>query len=322
MTLAGLAVAAPQAAVVAGSAAAVAALVRAGGRVLDALQGKSIGVYRTSLLPHERFGAGEDEGTAGRHPGRGGAAGPGHVVRIRGDRRLRRQEERHEREAASQRRRGAAAGHPGQRPAARRGGRLGDEQGRAVARPGHAGAQRQGSRARRRRPVQARPRRWRRRGAGDARPAPRSGALEDRRLREDQEAPVRRVRLHRWPELVRLPVRLAARQPRRRPPAGRGGAALARGVPEGPGQGEREARPAGTLDGRPRGPVLHRSAGRVGGDAGAHHVRHAVPRLGQRDRLPGPRLQEGHRAVQGRSVQPAAVVDLGAPAAADLPLRR
>ena len=71
VTLAGLAVAAPQAAVVAGSAAAVAALVRAGGRVLDALQGKSIGVYRTSLLPHERFGAGEAEGTAGRHPGDG-----------------------------------------------------------------------------------------------------------------------------------------------------------------------------------------------------------------------------------------------------------
>ena len=71
VTLAGLAVAAPQAAVVAGSAAAVAALVRAGGRVLDALQGKSIGVYRTSLLPHERFGAGEDEGAAGRHPGEG-----------------------------------------------------------------------------------------------------------------------------------------------------------------------------------------------------------------------------------------------------------
>lgn len=68
VTLAGLAVAAPQAAVVAGSAAAVAALVRTGGRVLDALQGSSIGVYRTSLLPHERFGAGEDEGAAGRHP--------------------------------------------------------------------------------------------------------------------------------------------------------------------------------------------------------------------------------------------------------------
>jgi hypothetical protein len=71
VTLAGLAVAAPQAAVIAGSAAAVASLVRAGGRVLDALQGKSIGVYRTSKLPHERFGAGEEKGLARRHPGEG-----------------------------------------------------------------------------------------------------------------------------------------------------------------------------------------------------------------------------------------------------------
>jgi hypothetical protein len=71
VTLAGLAVAAPQAAAVAGSAAAVAALVRAGGRVLDSLQGKSIGVYRTTLLPHERFGAGEEKGLPGRHPAEG-----------------------------------------------------------------------------------------------------------------------------------------------------------------------------------------------------------------------------------------------------------
>jgi hypothetical protein len=66
--LAGLAVAAPQAAVAAASVAAVATLVRTGARLLDAAVGKSIGVYRTSLLPHERFGAGDP---VGRHPASG-----------------------------------------------------------------------------------------------------------------------------------------------------------------------------------------------------------------------------------------------------------
>ena len=64
-TLVGLAVAAPQAAVAVASVAAVATLVRTGAALLDAAVGKSIGVYRTSLLPHERFGAGDP---AGRHP--------------------------------------------------------------------------------------------------------------------------------------------------------------------------------------------------------------------------------------------------------------
>ena len=64
-TLAGLAVAAPQAAVAVAAVAAVATLVRTGAALLDAAVGKSIGVYRTSLLPHERFGAGDP---AGRHP--------------------------------------------------------------------------------------------------------------------------------------------------------------------------------------------------------------------------------------------------------------
>jgi Caspase domain len=63
--LVGLAIAAPQAAVAAASVAAVATLIRTGARVLDAAVGKSIGVYRTSLLPHERFGAGDP---VGRHP--------------------------------------------------------------------------------------------------------------------------------------------------------------------------------------------------------------------------------------------------------------
>jgi hypothetical protein len=67
-TLAALAVAAPTAAVVAGSIGAVATLVRTGARLLSAFAGTSIGVYRTSLLPHERFGAGDP---AQRHPGAG-----------------------------------------------------------------------------------------------------------------------------------------------------------------------------------------------------------------------------------------------------------
>jgi hypothetical protein len=67
-TLAALAVAAPAAAVIAGSVAAVATLVRTGARLLSAHAGTSIGVYRTSLLPHERYGAGQP---ALRHPASG-----------------------------------------------------------------------------------------------------------------------------------------------------------------------------------------------------------------------------------------------------------
>lgn len=67
-TLAALAVAAPAAAAIAGSVAAVATLVRTGARLLSAQAGTSIGVYRTSLLPHERYGAGAP---AQRHPASG-----------------------------------------------------------------------------------------------------------------------------------------------------------------------------------------------------------------------------------------------------------
>lgn len=64
-TLAGLALAAPAAALVARSAAAVAVLVRTAARAIEKATGTGIGVYRTSLLPHERFGAGSG---VGRHP--------------------------------------------------------------------------------------------------------------------------------------------------------------------------------------------------------------------------------------------------------------
>ena len=67
-TLAALAVAAPAAAAITGSIAAVATLVRTGARLLNAYSGTSIGVYRTSLLPHERYGAGQP---ATRHPSQG-----------------------------------------------------------------------------------------------------------------------------------------------------------------------------------------------------------------------------------------------------------
>jgi len=66
--LAGLAAAAPAAALVAGSAAAVAVLVRTAARAIDLARGTSIGTYRTSLLPHQRFGAAPPPQRAGRHP--------------------------------------------------------------------------------------------------------------------------------------------------------------------------------------------------------------------------------------------------------------
>jgi hypothetical protein len=63
-TLASLAVTNPTAAVVAGSVGAVAVLVRTAARAISRVNGHSIGVYRTSLLPHQRFGV-------GRHPAQG-----------------------------------------------------------------------------------------------------------------------------------------------------------------------------------------------------------------------------------------------------------
>lgn len=64
-TLAALATAAPPAAVIAGSMAAVGTLVRTSANLIRKVVGDSIGLYRTSFLPHERFGAGEP---ALRHP--------------------------------------------------------------------------------------------------------------------------------------------------------------------------------------------------------------------------------------------------------------
>ena len=66
--LVGLAIAAPQAALVAGAVGAVAVLVRTSAVLLEKATGKSIGVYRTSLLPHEQFGAGDP---AAHHPAEG-----------------------------------------------------------------------------------------------------------------------------------------------------------------------------------------------------------------------------------------------------------
>jgi Caspase domain len=60
----GLVVAAPAVAAGVGAVVAVAELVRVGARLVSAVVGKNIGLYRTSLLPHERFGI-------GRHPEKG-----------------------------------------------------------------------------------------------------------------------------------------------------------------------------------------------------------------------------------------------------------
>jgi hypothetical protein len=70
-TLAALAVAAPAAAVVAGTVGAIAVLVRTAARVIDRARGTSIGVYRTSLLPYQRFGVDPPPARAGRHPDQG-----------------------------------------------------------------------------------------------------------------------------------------------------------------------------------------------------------------------------------------------------------
>lgn len=67
-TLSALAAAEPTAAVVVGSAAAVAVLIRMAARMIDQSRGTSIGVYRTTLLPHQRFGVGDG---VGRHPAQG-----------------------------------------------------------------------------------------------------------------------------------------------------------------------------------------------------------------------------------------------------------
>jgi hypothetical protein len=70
-TLGALAVAQPTAALVAASVGAVAVLVRTAARVVEIVRGTSIGVYRTSLLPHEGFGVGGAASGIGRRPGHG-----------------------------------------------------------------------------------------------------------------------------------------------------------------------------------------------------------------------------------------------------------
>lgn len=69
--LGALAVAQPTAALVAASVGAVAVLVRTAARVVENVRGTAIGVYRTSLLPHEGFGVGGASNGIGRRPGHG-----------------------------------------------------------------------------------------------------------------------------------------------------------------------------------------------------------------------------------------------------------
>jgi len=61
LTLAGLVIAAPQAAIAVGALGAAATICNISSRLLSAALGQSIGLYRTSLLAQERFGL-------GRHP--------------------------------------------------------------------------------------------------------------------------------------------------------------------------------------------------------------------------------------------------------------
>lgn len=46
----------------------MAVLVRMAGRMIDQSRGTGIGVYRTTVLPHQRFGAADG---VGRHPAQG-----------------------------------------------------------------------------------------------------------------------------------------------------------------------------------------------------------------------------------------------------------
>ena len=119
-------------------------------------------------------------------------------------------------------------GITGQRAAARRQGRLGDQPGRGdlgavQPRPQHQGP----GDPRVRRPSQGRPGRRGHCAALGAGPPPDPRVLGDRRLHRDQEAAVRRAHARGGQELVRLPVRLASGQPGGRPRAGGAGAPVA-----------------------------------------------------------------------------------------------
>ena len=113
--------------------------------------------------------------------------------------------------------------------------------------------------------------------AADVGRAPHPGLLEHRRLRRhlaDDHRPLRR-RARR--DLRRVPLRLAAGQPRRGPQAAAGRRReAARPAPAQPG---RQGDPDRPLDGRARRALVPRVPRRLARHAGADHVRHAAPWL-------------------------------------------
>ena len=87
------------------------------------------------------------------------------------------------------------------------------------------------------------------------------------------------LRRHAREEPLRVPVRLAPRQPRRRAAALGEGGRLAEGLAAVVGRRGRKADHRRPLDGRARRPLLHRVPRRVEADAATGHVRDAVRRL-------------------------------------------
>ena len=144
------------------------------------------------------------------------------------------------------------------------------------------------------------------------------GSVDHRRLLPHPLVDLRDVRHGRRAELVRLPLRLAPRQPSRRPPPGRAG------TPTGcrPGGAIRQQRcQAGVgrpFDGWSGRQALPRGPRRLARHPHARHVRHAVPRFVERPRLLVQRLQEGDRPDRARPHPAASLADLGLPVAAAL----
>ena len=101
------------------------------------------------------------------------------------------------------------------------------------------------------------------------------------------------VRRHAGRELLRVPVRLATRQPRRRAPAPAREREVAAGLAAVERRRRREAGARRPLDGRPGLALLPRVPRRLARHAHARHVRDAVPRLAERARHARER-QEDH----------------------------
>ena len=163
-------------------------------------------------------------------------------------------------------------------------------------RPGAVAARAEPERPRaRRRPLGVR--RPRRRSAGDpphARRPHHPRLLGHRRLQRDLVDDPLDLRRHGRGQLLRAPVRLASRQPRRGTCAEEARRRIVARTSQG--RPRREARPRRPLDGRARLPALPRMPRRMARHPCAHHVRHAPPGFDQRRRLPRERVRQEGRA--------------------------